>query len=569
MHITDYKQTEVKLKETETKYLALLAAIPDLVLRISRNGEYLEMRRPEQLDFPYPSESLIGKKLGDILSADVAQTGVEAIAETLNSGTCQIWEHQITTNSGVRHYQARLIPHGNDEVLAIMRDVTNCKSTVQVNLAAQRDRILAETLSRIRSSLDLEAILQTTVTEVRQFLQVDRVFVGLHDSLTAVRTVAESVDPQYPSILGWSTHDTVFIQELRGLFAANCLRVVEDISKISHELPPKLKKHYQEMQTRATLAVPIILKAKLLGVLVAHQCRGTRVWESIEIDLLQQISQQLAIAIQQSLIHQKMAQLNSSLERQVAERTTQLQQKMQELERIQRIKDVTLHTVAHDLRTAVMGNLMVVQHFLHTRQLRKCQNSDPALISISDTILERMIQGNERQLGMIDSLLEIHYGEKQGITLNCQKIAFNNLISTILCDLEPLFQRNQATINHVISSDIPTVFVDICRLQKVFASLFTHSLQHNPPGLNLLLKAEVNGEMIYTQIQDNGATMSKRECDRLFDLYVRDPQAPCSTSIGLKLYLCRQIIRAHGGEIGVVSKQQNGLTFWFTLPIAS
>jgi signal transduction histidine kinase len=83
------------------------------------------------------------------------------------------------------------------------------------------------------------------------------------------------------------------------------------------------------------------------------------------------------------------------------------------------------------------------------------------------------------------------------------------------------------------------------------------------------LKAEVNGEMIYTQIQDNGATMSKRECDRLFDLYVRDPQAPCSTSIGLKLYLCRQIIRAHGGEIGVASKQQNGLTFWFTLPIAS
>ena len=63
--------------------------------------------------------------------------------------------------------------------------------------------------------------------------------------------------------------------------------------------------------------------------------------------------------------------------------------------------------------------------------------------------------------------------------------------------------------------------------------------------------------------------MSKRECDRLFDLYVRDPQAPCSTSIGLKLYLCRQIIRAHGGEIGVVSKQQNGLTFWFTLPIAA
>jgi len=55
--------------------------------------------------------------------------------------------------------------------------------------------------------------------------------------------------------------------------------------------------------------------------------------------------------------------------------------------------------------------------------------------------------------------------------------------------------------------------------------------------------------------------------DRLFDLYVREPQAGFSTGNGLKLYLCRQIIEAHGGGIGALSKPKHGFKFWFTLPL--
>lgn len=566
MDISHHKLLERKLIEVETRYQAILTATPDLVLRISRDGEYLEMLGDE-VNFPFPVTEILGKNLRDLLPYDVAVMGKNTIAQALNSKTWQVWEYSLLTPLGKREYQARLVACGTNEVLALVRDITECKkATAQLHLAAQRDRLLTETLARIRSSLKLEEILQITVTEVRQFLQVDRVFIGLNNTNLGARTVAESVDPKYPSILGWSTDDEAYLKELKSLFASNRVRVVEDTSKISASA--KLKSHYQITQTKASLAVPIILEDELLGALIANQCSRTRNWQNIEIDLLKQMSEQLAIALQHSLIYEQLAILNSDLERQVEERTGQLQQKMQELEELHRVKDVVLHTVAHDLRTSVMGNLMVLQHLLNSQKLREHQNNQSPQIPVSASILERMIQGNEYQLEMLDSLLEIRACEKKELILSCQLVEFRTVINKIITELQPLFCRNQSTVNNLIPDNLPLVTVDIGRLQKVLTHLFTHSLQQNPPGLNFTIKAKVTKGMMRVQIQDHGIAISKTECDRLFDLYIRDPQAPCSTSIGLKMYLCKQIIQAHHGEIGATTSQQHGLTFWFTLPLA-
>jgi signal transduction histidine kinase len=378
--------------------------------------------------------------------------------------------------------------------------------------------------------------------------------------------VAESVNPQYPSILGWSTDDQAYIQELRTLLTTNSVLVLEDTDKANISL--KLRTHYQQFQTRASVAVPIILGHQLLGALIANQCSGTRCWQPTEIDLLQKVSEQLAIAIHQSLICQELAALNINLERQVEERTAQLQQKMQELEELHRVKDVVLHTVAHDLRTSVMGNLMVLKHLLKNQGLGTGIESISSLIPVSGSIIRRMIQGNDRQLEMLDSLLEIHSSEKKGVILNRQQIRFNTLLELILAEVQPILAQNQGTLTNLLPKDLPLVMADVNQLQKVITNLLTYCLRHNPPGLHLTLKAQVKPGHICTHIQDQSTTMSKLECDRLFDLHIRDPQSPCSTSISLKMYLCQQIIQAHGGKIGVISKHHHGLDFWFTLPIA-
>ncbi|MEH1939281.1 MAG: PAS domain S-box protein [Nostoc sp.] len=748
--ITDRKLAQEKLLESEARYQAILDAIPDLMFRISRDGEYLDLKN-EGANITLSREEIVGKNLQELLPSDVAAISQVAIAKTLDSGTLQTCEYQLPTPLGVRDYEARLVVSGQDEVLAIVRDITERKQAevtlqnlaqkfakafscspdsitistlqdgrfievndsfvelsgyerdevigktsfelnlwvhdrdrlnllqelqatgvvrnlefefrqksgkiittvlsgevidldgipsilavhhditerkqveAQLHLCAQRDRLLAETLVRIRSSLNLEQILQTTVTEVRQFLQTDRVFIGLNNTNLGARTLAESVDPKYPSVSGWSTNDEAYLQELRKLLKDNVVRVVEDITQVAFS--PKVKAHFQKFQTRATLTVPIMLGNELFGALIANQCSGPRHWQPIEIDLLQQMSEQVAIAIHQSQIYQELAELNTNLEHQVRERTAQLQQKIQEVEELHRVKDVVLHTVAHDLRTSVMGNLMVLKNLLNQGveskgageqgsrgaaeqgsrgageqgsrgageqgsrgageqgsrgeitaslsplppipsaplPLSHAQSSIP----VSRSIIERMIQGNDRQLTMINSLLEINSCEKHGIEIKPEPVQFNSLLGGIFAQLEPILTQNQATLKNLVAADLPLVMADATRLEKVLAHLVTHRLQNNPPGLNFILSVSVEGKTIRTQIQDDGVVMSKLECDRLFDLHVRDPQDCCSTSIGLKMYLCRKIIKAHGGEIGVTSNRKRGLTFWFTLPLAT
>ncbi|NJR61238.1 MAG: hypothetical protein HC769_21830, partial [Cyanobacteria bacterium CRU_2_1] len=73
--------------------------------------------------------------------------------------------------------------------------------------------------------------------------------------------------------------------------------------------------------------------------------------------------------------------------------------------------------------------------------------------------------------------------------------------------------------------------------------------------------------LIRCTVQDTGIGIDPDQSDRLFDLYTRGSRARYMPGLGLGLYLCRQIIAAHGGEIGVNSRPGEGATFWFTLPV--
>ncbi|MEH2210903.1 MAG: ATP-binding protein [Nostoc sp.] len=219
---------------------------------------------------------------------------------------------------------------------------------------------------------------------------------------------------------------------------------------------------------------------------------------------------------------------------------------------------VFFHAVSHDLRNPVLGTLMVLKNLL----ARPEDN-----ISISRSILERMIQSSDRQLNLINSLMETHISEVQGVVLQRQPVQLLAVVEAAIADLEPLLAQNKAKLTNLVSADLPLVSANPMQLWRVFSNLIVNALKHNPPELLLTINATCQDDMIYCTVTDNGVGISQQQSDRLFDLYFRGASIGNSVSLGLGLYLCKQIIHAHGGEIGVNSALNAGATFWFTLPI--
>jgi PAS domain S-box-containing protein len=221
---------------------------------------------------------------------------------------------------------------------------------------------------------------------------------------------------------------------------------------------------------------------------------------------------------------------------------------------------VFFHAVSHDLRNPVLGSLMVLRNLLNR------SDTTSTKIPVSRSILERMEQSSDRQLNLINSLMEAHVNELQGVVLQLQPVKLYNVIADAIVDLEPMLTKNQTTLSNLVTPDLPLINADATQLWRVFSNLICNAIKHNPPGLHIKINAKSEEDRIYCTVSDNGVGISQEQSDRLFELYFRG-NSRNSVGLGLGLYLCKQIIHAHGGEIGLESGLETGATFWFTLPI--
>lgn len=461
---------------------------------------------------------------------------------------------------------AEIIPvNGARYVLCSIRDITQEKKAEEaLKLANERDRLLGQISLNIRKSLNLDQILQTTVAEVREFLGVERVFIANFDETKVGRVSAESVQAPFPSLAGEVVGKDVY-DELSEVYQRTPIRVIND-TDISQLQESCLRLLVQRYQVKAGLGVPIILNGELFGVLVAHQCADPRPWTEFEQQLLASLATQVAIAIQQSDLYSKVQFLNTHLEQQVQERTIdleqrslELEQRSQELEELGKFRDFLLHAVTHDLRTSAVGMTMLLQSL-------ECQAGES--IRLPRGLLNNMIRAGNMQRDKLDAIQEVYQIEVQGLPLQPTAIDAASLVENVLKTLQSRIDQNQAAIDNTLSPKLPTISADTVQVERVFQHLIVNAIAHNPSGVTISIGATVapNTDTVRFYVRDNGRGIEPQKRDRLFQLCSDCPEARTYGGISLGLYLCHQIIRSHGGSIGVESTPGEGTTIWFTLP---
>ncbi|MBE9126487.1 MULTISPECIES: PAS domain S-box protein [unclassified Coleofasciculus] len=209
-----------------------------------------------------------------------------SIIESLQQTVCQLEAEKV-----------ELLQSRNSELEGLVQSRTG-----ELQRQGERERLLSAIAQRIRQFLNLQEIFEVTVNEVRQLLHCDRVLVYQIESDWNGTIVAESVE-NFTSVKGTQLRDTYF-QDTRGAeYLEGRRQVTADIYHAGlHPCHLELLKRFE---VKAILTVPIIIDEQLWGLLVAHHCATPRQWQPEELDLLEQLSVQIAIAIQQARAFQK------------------------------------------------------------------------------------------------------------------------------------------------------------------------------------------------------------------------------------------------------------------------
>jgi signal transduction histidine kinase len=234
------------------------------------------------------------------------------------------------------------------------------------------------------------------------------------------------------------------------------------------------------------------------------------------------------------------------------------QSKHAELEANRRLQ-LCIHSVTHDLRTPVMGSLMLLQSM---------QQSTPAdqSIAISHAEMTQLIHGNDRLLGLMNTLLDNQMLSQSELVLQRQPAELSAIVATIVQDFHSAFTKKNVQFADRLPPDLPTLDVDVQQIWRVLGNLIGNAINHNPPGLDLILEAQiVNRSWVKIIVRDNGIGISLSQQATLFEPYTRSIQAQYQPGLGLGLYICRQIIQAHGGTIALESVDR-GTAIGFTLP---
>jgi PAS domain S-box-containing protein len=187
--------------------------------------------------------------------------------------------------------------------LAVNATIKSVELQTQLQERIEREYLIAEISQKVYQSLKLDDVLNTTVEEVRHFLQCDRVLVFHLEADGSGMVMAESVGAEWRSILATKIYDPCLVEGYIEQYRQGLVTSKTDISDGS--IDPCHLELLAQFQVRANLVVPILHEDQFWGLLIAHHCAAPRQWHPSETNLLQQLATQVSIAIRQAELYQQ------------------------------------------------------------------------------------------------------------------------------------------------------------------------------------------------------------------------------------------------------------------------
>jgi PAS domain S-box-containing protein len=619
--VTERRQAEEALRQSQEMLQLVIDTLPQRILWKDRQSVYLGCNRQHALaiGFEHPQE-LIGKSDHDLHWGEtLAARYIKDDLRVMQADRPQhhMLETQPLADGEIRWLDTNKIPLHDAEgevsgILIAIEDVTERKqaelllqqSAEQMQQQAQREQLHNQLTSQIRQSLDVSCILETTVREIRAALHLDQCLFSWYRQdgrEPHFEVVQESVGTETSSILGLcflsqhATPITTAVEQQQMICLADTQAIDDAVAR----------NFYQSLGYEALLALPVCTQSGAIGLLSCVCTQMPRPWQDDEVELVQSVVDQLAIALNQAELYEQSRAQTSDLQAALQ----QLQRTQAQLIQSEKMSSLgqLVAGVAHEINNPVnfiYGNLNYArdytQDLLTLITLYQQHHPQPHaaiqilmqeidldfLIDDLPKLLNSMQVGAERIQQIVASLRNFsRMDEAEFKTVNLHE----GIDSTLMILQNRIKARsNQPGVDIVQNyGELPQVECYPGELNQVFMNILSNALdaleEHNaerspadsqtpPSRIQIQTEFKRNPSSdpgdghIVIQFQDNGPGIPAAVQQRLFDPFFTTKSVGKGTGMGLSISY-QIVTERHGGTLECHSQPGQGATFVVTIPV--
>jgi len=602
--ISDRKKVESELQEGEARQRAILEALPDLILRVNRDGSCLDCMMPTKSE---PNQfAPIAKHLSEVLPSDLLTIQLQAIERAIATKDLQISNHQLFKFGKLAYEEVRIAAINENEALVIVRDITS-----QVELSRRLEQISHNVPGviyqyRLRAdgsshfpyaSQGIRDIYDLSPDDVCQ--DASAIFERLH--LDDIEHVGQTITESAQKLTVWQCEYRVCFDDGRIIwvegqatpqrepdgstlwhgYITECTRRKQSEIDLQQSAT-KLREAYAEQNALFAAMSDLVFirnsEGKCLKIVTddIHNLLGTPeevLSRSIMEELPQPAASIIMLAVREALVTKKIVNCDYSLElhgkvawfssnispiahdkviqiaRDITERKQAelaLAQAKETAEAATRAKSEFLANMSHEIRTPMNGVIGMVDLLIAT-PLNSEQLEYVQTIRDSGNIL----------LSIINDILDFSKIEAGKLELEQRSFILVDAIKSVCQILSSQCANQENILKYAIAADVPNVIIgDVSRLSQILINLIGNAIKFTKKGEVTLTVNYLRPSQLQFAIQDTGIGISS---DRLNSLFQAFAQADTSINrryggTGLGLVICKCLVKLMGGTIWVESK---------------
>ncbi|MDY6806082.1 MAG: PAS domain S-box protein [Cyanobacteriota bacterium] len=615
MDITERKRSEATLREREQFLRSIYDGVEQLifVVDVSPDGNF------RYIGWNLLAEQTIGMSSADgccktaeeIFGLEQGSEFREKMLDCIAAGTSVRYEERVTLQEADSWYLTTLTPlrDAKDAIYRIVGTTSNITDRKQAELAlqkseaqfrqlAKREALIDRIGSQIRNSLELDTILETTVRELYNLLEVDVcTFAWYQVDRDCWLVTKEVKKPESSSLLGELS------AEVLGSFSQQLLEMemyqVDDVRTVSDPL-------VREFLVSNNIASGVWISTLTSSGICAFGCTRSfrpQPWTHEEIQLLDAVSDRLAIAINQAELYQQSrlsALVATAKSKELEQTLRKLQRTQSQLIQAEKMSSLgqMVAGIAHEINNPVnfiFGNVNFagdyIKDILELLELYQETYPEPTpeieemlesielefLIEDLQKLLKSMKVGAERIREIVKSLRTFSRLDEAEIK---QIDIHENIDSTLLILQNRLKSKPERPAIQVVKKygQLPLVECYAGPLNQVFMNILANAIDALDEGDGNRTKEEMNANpsqiaittvakenMVEISLADNGIGMSQKAMDKIFDPFFTTKPIGKGTGLGLSISY-QIIVEKHGGELRCVSEEGKGTEFIISIP---